>query len=585
MSSLFFQRFKTSHSLYYIVYSTASSPDYRTHYLCWPESISRACPICKSPIEFAFADNGKKVHTLEGIIHQVVNYYKCSKATCPNSSSYFNPISRFDFGKSYYGKDVLQFIADEVLLLDQTPQQIHKRLKIKYQLKVSLRTVQRIYRDILLIKSNSIDETTRNIISKSKKILLAIDGQDPDKGHDSLWLFTDLLTNRVLRTVLVKTMPHMRIHQEIEEIKQDYGVPIVGVVSDKQNNLVKCMRDKYPDIPHQFCTFHFCQQMWKHLEIFDGNLYGKLKKTLIRADIHIRNNSKPINFEGKGFLPVREVFRGIDSDIEHLTQIKSTKFQFLRGLWLFRNLTRYTVKMEVYTTIMDKQLRIEKIFCKFHAKLKKVLKDTRSQFFETLFLYDSFKLIYQRLYSELSTHADKQQELDNIFGRLWGYVRTLNPDLEMEGLKMIPLQSSHSLESILGEWVRLWNSYLPGLFSYYGFPRDIRTNILQEQAFSQQKAKLVNRLKRKDVSYFIKTRGDLYLRLIHSSESEKSASIVNEYSDHLIQSLRKEFQKRISEETSHWLAKDKEFAGYEEVLQEYHPNWRKLLLKKKLRGT
>ena len=72
---------------------------------------------------------------------------------------------------------------------------------------------------------------------------MAVDGQDPDKGHESLWMFTDLFKNRVLRTVLVPTMPHTRLHQEIEIIKNDYGVQIVGVVSDKQNNLVKCMRE------------------------------------------------------------------------------------------------------------------------------------------------------------------------------------------------------------------------------------------------------------------------------------------------------------------------------------------------------
>lgn len=564
------------------MYSAATSSDYRTHYLCWPETISRSCPLCDSPIEYAFADNGKKVHTLDGVIHQVVNYYRCVSDTCQNSATFFNPSRKYDFGKSYYGKDVFQFIADEILLLDQTPQQIHKRLTMKHQLKISLRTVQRFYRDILLLKSNQIDGETHLLIAKSKMILLAVDGQDPDKGHESLWLFTDLLTNRVLRTVLVPTMPHARIHQEIEIIKKEYEAQIVGIVSDKQNNLVKCMRESYPDVPHQYCTFHFCQQLWKHLDFFDGNLYGKLKKTLTRAYIHKTDSERRVKFEGKGNLPIREVFLDVDKDLQQMIRIKSTKFQFLRGLWLFRNLSRYAARLGEFISAMGDQLRIEKIFIKFHSNLVNVLQDTRSRFFETLFLYDSFKLIYQRLYSETTFRADKLQDIDHIFGRIWGYSRTLNPELELENLRMLFMQSSNSFENIMSEWVRLWNSYLPGLFSYYDFPIDIRTNVLQEQAFSQQKAKLVNRLKRKDVSYFIKTRGDLYLRLIYSTDAEKSSSIIEKYSDHLLKSLRKDFQDRISEETSHWLIKDKQFEGYLRVLQNYHPNWRKVLLKKKL---
>ena len=563
------------------MYSVASSPDYSTHYLCWPETVSRECPLCGADIKFAHADNGKKITTLNGIIHQVVNYYNCTNKTCENSSKYFNPSQRYDFGKSYYGKDVLQFIADEIFLLDQTPQQIHKRFTLKYHLEISLRTIQRIYRDLLLVKAEKIDKNTEIILSQSSSILLAIDGQDPDKGHKSLWLFTDLLTNRVLHTSLVDSMPHQKIYQEIEYIRQKYNKDIVGYVSDKQNNLVKCMKTYYQDIPHQFCTFHFCQQMWKHLELLDAQLFGKLKKTLTRSYIHKVSSSQLVKFESHGKNSVKNIFSEIDADFQQMIRVRSKKFQFLRGIWLYRMITRYLRNMDEYYLILGHQLRIEQIYHSIRKNLNDILQETRSLFFDVLFLYDSFKLIYQILYGELLTRAEKQQNLDNLYGKLWGYVQTKNIH-EIDKLRTLPLQSTNSLVSIVGEWVRLWNSYLSGLFSYYDFPKDIRTNVLQEQAFSQQKAKLVNRLKRKDVSYFIKTRGDLYLRFIYSTNEELSSSIIEEYSDHLLLSLRPEFQKRITEETKHWLIKDKDYRGFEEVLKKYHPDWRKIVIKKKL---
>lgn len=567
------------------MYSPASSSGYRTHYLCWPEHLPKRCPKCQSPLEYAFAGNGKKVYRLHETIHQVINFYQCSNSTCTLRKHYINPASRYDFGRSYYGKDVLEFIAEEIYVLEQTPKQIYKRLTLKYDLEISLRTVQRFYRDLLQIKAHQIDQKTYDMISKNGRILLAVDGQDPDKGHEALWLFTDLLTNRVLRTTYTASMPHQKLHEEIEAIKNEYDVEIIGVVSDKQNNLVKCMKKYYDGIPHQYCTFHFCQQLWKHLDSFDNQLYRHLKQNLTRSYIHKASHSHTPKFKKVGEQSIRTVFKQIDNDFRQMIRIKSKKFKFLRGLWLYRRVLRYAREMEKYEKYMQKNLRINKIYHNLVIDLNTVLENNRIRFFKDLFLYDSFKLIYQRIYAELPLKEEKIAQISLVFDKIWGVALGNGLDKQKEDLRSILVSSKHSFPVILGEWTRLWHSYRPGLFAYYDFPIIVQTNTLQEQAFSQEITKLTNRLKRADVSYFIKTRGDLYLKLIHATDAELSQSIVEAYSQKLIESLREDMQNRISAETRHWLFKDKEFTGFERVLRKYHPEWRKIQLKKKTEAT
>ena len=82
--------------------------------------ISPRCDICGTPVKFAHSDNGKLVHSLDEIIHQVVNYYTCPNSKCENYDRYFNPTTRFDFSQKHWGKEVLDRIARELFVFEHT---------------------------------------------------------------------------------------------------------------------------------------------------------------------------------------------------------------------------------------------------------------------------------------------------------------------------------------------------------------------------------------------------------------------------------------------------------------------------------
>jgi len=94
----------------------AASDEYITQYLCWPNFISRECPECQFSVQYAHSDNGKKIRTLEGIFYQIIHYYTCTNPECRLHGEYFNPADRLDFGRSYYGKDVMRRITREILV-------------------------------------------------------------------------------------------------------------------------------------------------------------------------------------------------------------------------------------------------------------------------------------------------------------------------------------------------------------------------------------------------------------------------------------------------------------------------------------
>ena len=542
---------------------------YHTKYLAWPDSIISLCNLCKSPLKFAHPGSGKLVHTLNGDIHQVLYYYSCSNEKCENCKRYFNPTPRYDYSKNYYGQDVINRISREIQVFKQNPEQIYLRLTLDYSLKISLRTVERIYNDCIMLKAKQIDEKTEKETISSEGIIMAADAQDPGQGKTANWLFTDCNSGRVLKTVQADSMPSNKLQGEINEILREYDTKLLGFVSDKQNSIVKCIKDFFPGIPHQYCTWHFTNHLWKHLEVFDTQIYNTLKSIVNSLSIHKRSVYDSFNLKNHGKIPFREIFSDIDEDFQKMLRYRSKKFEKLRGLPLYRTLKKYVLEMQKTLKTLPIQSRFYIVLDKAEKKLTQSLQSLQTVFFEDLFMYDTFKIIYQLFYHSYLEKANRIQKLDDIFGKCWAVARIKNSALIMENLRAFNPTSSSSCSEILGEWVRLWNSYLPGLFSYYDFSIDRRTNIAQEQAFSIEISDINRRMANSEVSYMQELQGEFYLRFSHCSDEELQKELVSEYMDVEIQTLRAAYHQKVNKITNKWFYRAESLDGLKITLEKY----------------
>lgn len=276
-----------------------------------------------------------------------MNYYQCTNSERLDAQQYFNPAHRKDFRKSRYGSDVIERISKEIFIFEQNTKHIHKHLTIEYNLSISLRTIQRFYDDIMVAKSNQIDQTTVKIINTQSEILLALHGQNPGIGYLAIWSFRDFISNRLLHNSLVDSMPSEQIQVEINTIIENYNEKLSRVVSDKQNNIVKCMREYFLVFPHQYCTFYFCTHLWDHIGgMFDSQLYKKLKKIVLKQYIFSGNPNSQIVFEKQRNLNLKILFDPIRKNLKKMIHIRSKKFEFLKGLWLCRNLKNYVQNLD-----------------------------------------------------------------------------------------------------------------------------------------------------------------------------------------------------------------------------------------------
>jgi hypothetical protein len=87
------------------------------------------------------------------------------------------------------------------------------------------------------------------------RVILALDGLQPDVGHEVLWVVRDCLSSEVLLALLSATQDDLATL--LREVTQALGVPIVGGISDGQPSLRCAVANALGTVPHQLCHFHY----------------------------------------------------------------------------------------------------------------------------------------------------------------------------------------------------------------------------------------------------------------------------------------------------------------------------------------
>jgi hypothetical protein len=120
----------------------------------------------------------------------------------------------------------------------------------------------------------------RRQLGVQDRIILALDGLQPDVGHEVLWVLRDCLSGTVLlaRSLLSGTAEDLAVL--LHEVVEAVGMPVAGVISDGQHSIRKAVATALPEVPHQLCHFHFLREA--ALPIFEADRHAKkeLKKAV-----------------------------------------------------------------------------------------------------------------------------------------------------------------------------------------------------------------------------------------------------------------------------------------------------------------
>jgi hypothetical protein len=183
--------------------------------------------------------------------------------------------------------------------------EIHQQLQQR-GICVSERSVNNLLEryDELLALSLSDKLRLQKIVHGYKRVILAIDGMQPDVGHEVLWVIRECLSGEVL---LARTLLSARVEDLaalLTDVKQAIGVPVAGVISDGQQSIRKAVESALPGVPHALCHFHYLREAAKPVYAADRHAKKELKKQVrgVRAIEHsVTNSDEPLSRTVRGY--------------------------------------------------------------------------------------------------------------------------------------------------------------------------------------------------------------------------------------------------------------------------------------------
>ena len=133
------------------------------------------------------------------------------------------------------------------------------------------------YDELLALSTSDVGRLGR-ITAAAGRVILAIDGLQPDVGHEVLWVIRDVLSGEVLLARSLLSSSQGDLAKLLGEVKGVLKVPIAGIVSDGQISIRRAVAEALEGVPHRLCHFHYLREAATPVYEADRHAKVQLKK-------------------------------------------------------------------------------------------------------------------------------------------------------------------------------------------------------------------------------------------------------------------------------------------------------------------
>jgi hypothetical protein len=241
---------------------------------------TRDCPAC-GRVLWAANKPQRTVVTLEGLLRLRLQVRSCRNPECSRHKLCLRPEREGSYAlpQHEFGLDVIAAVGRLRHAEHRSVPEIHAEL-VRRGVPICARSVGNLLDryDELLALSCSDAERLRRVTARAGRVILAIDGLQPDVGHEVLWVIRDVLSGEVLLARSLLSSSQDDLAKLLGEVKRALEVPIAGVVSDGQTSIRKAAAEALEGVPHQLCHFHYLREAATPAYEADRHAKVQLKK-------------------------------------------------------------------------------------------------------------------------------------------------------------------------------------------------------------------------------------------------------------------------------------------------------------------
>jgi hypothetical protein len=243
--------------------------------------------MCGQPLWIAYHHH-RTVVRLDGLWRLTIRVRQCVNAACAQYHQAIVPeeAGAWALPQGEFGLDVIAFIGQLRAREQRSVPQIHQTLRER-GVEIAERSVTVLlhrYEDLVALHLAD-PVRLRERLAGQGGVILALDGLQPDVGHEVLWVLRDVVSGEVLlaRSLLGATADDLvPLLEEVQAVLAgqhgEAAISIRGVISDGQTSIRHAVTRALPDVPHQLCQFHYLREAAKPVFEADRHAKKELKK-------------------------------------------------------------------------------------------------------------------------------------------------------------------------------------------------------------------------------------------------------------------------------------------------------------------
>src|SRR5579864_5423062 len=184
----------------------------------------------------------RRVYTLAGPVCYVLKIMHCPLSTCPNHRRRFSPEQEVTLAMPHWtiGWDVFCWVGHRRFARHWSVPQLRSELADAYGIALSADALEKYVRRYQCMVAARHQDAAQlaAVYAKTRAVILAIDGLQPEKGHETLYVVRELTQKRVwfAEPLLSSTASEVRgLLAQARQWAERLGLSVALWMSDKQD--------------------------------------------------------------------------------------------------------------------------------------------------------------------------------------------------------------------------------------------------------------------------------------------------------------------------------------------------------------
>jgi hypothetical protein len=423
------------------------------------------CPQCQHAL-WADYTNYRTVTTLDAVTRLTLHIRRCPNPACPRYHRPYRPEAEPHFALPHheFGLDVIALVGRLRHAEHRSVPELHHEL-VRRRVVLAQRSVSNLLDryDELKALATADPKRLRSLLRDQGRIVLAIDGLQPDVGHEVLWVLRDCLSGEILLARSLLSATAKDLSALLREVRAALPVPITAVVSDGQESIRKAVAGTLPGVPHQLCHFHYLREAARPIAEADRHAKKELKKRVRGVRKIERAAEEEEDVEA-------EIVRGYCAAVRAALTDDGWPPLAASGLKLYDRLSGIAASLD----------RVGAKASAVPVGLKKLRQLLRRGLEETAALWPAVRAAYRWV-------KQVAQVLKNREGRPAAWVRRRLTHILSQVRQAAAQSPAAAVGQQLRHFVKVTKSYWPGLFACYRSADIPRTNNDLEHLFGSHR--------------------------------------------------------------------------------------------------